>query len=113
MLRIYGGYRERLPAVHASRSLVDTTLAIQEVAVARPLLARGGLLLFLGRFVLAAPVAARLALGLERFPDHRGERVVPRPGAVHRLAAAPVDPQHAYAGGGAERQLFQIGEGGD
>ena len=51
----------------------------------------------------AAAGAARFALGLERFPDHRRLRVGPRrPAAEHRLPAHPVDADHADTGGRAE-----------
>src|SRR3546814_771081 len=85
-------------------ALVNPALSLQEVAVARLIDGRGLLGLF-GHGLVALDRPARLAFGLERFPDHRRQRIVGRPCPEHRLAAAAIDADHADARRRAERQI--------
>ena len=59
--------------------------------------------------IFAAERAARLGLGLERFPDHRRFGIFAgREGAEHALAGDPVDPHHANPRRRDERRLGHV-----
>src|SRR5687768_13159401 len=84
--------------------LINPALILQEIAVALPL---GPALVgadrrFLGPALgelVAADRPPRLALGLERLPDHRRRLdLVGRKDAEHLLSGAPVDPHHPDPG---------------
>src|SRR5688500_8433278 len=87
----FAGVTEKLEA-----GLIDAALALQEIAVAAVGADRGPP----GRCprgeidLVAGDGAPRLALRLERLPDHRRARVAARPFAEHAAAGAPVDPHH-------------------
>src|SRR3546814_19577007 len=70
----------------------------------RSLIDGRGLLGLFGHGLVALDRPARLAFGLERFPDNRRQRIVRRPCPEHRIAAAAIDADHADARRSAERR---------